>query len=493
MTSETDVEEAHPPNPEEKPSLFGRVGQFFRKARDGEPIVPTAEPVELSTTVRVAWGHQPFTIALGNIRLEVHPDLAIAGEEHGGVGEWIVHAGKAFYDGVPAFIRIKPDEEVVFGHTSDLQTQFFGYDRSVAGRHVKIVNRKGALTIQPLDWDRPTRLSAIEAPTMMWEARQERLLRLPDVIGRPLSPYDDDEALERLREVNSIIATEAYREPDDDGAPGGIIRFSDKMPVVIMGDVHARSDNILRVLTEGGVLEALEKDRVCLVFLGDLLHSEAPGELEDMASSVLVLDLFTMLKLRFPRNVFYIHGNHESFSPDIGKGGVPQGLLFRKHLKKRRGKPYVNEVKTLFSGLAFVVHGNSFAACHGAPVRSKVDRLTLVNIRHYPGLQYEMVWNRLRRGDRPGGYGKGSVKRFRQTLDLPKRAPLIVAHTPQSVKETLWLNVGEIEGHHIVYSARTDRLAIMVMSDGHDWPLELIPDPALTFLGDQAEEEAEPA
>ena len=216
------------------------------------------------------------------------------------------------------------------------------------------------------------------------------------------------------------------------------------------------------------------------------MHSEADdGELEDMTSSVLALDLFTMLKLRFPENVFYIHGNHESFSPDIGKGGVPQGLLFRKHLKKRRGKAYVNEVETLFDNLAYVVQGQGFAACHGAPVRSTVDRQTLVNIRRYPGLQHELVWNRLRKNSHPAGYGKGSVKRFRQTLGLPKHSPLLVAHTPMAADETLWMNVGDIQGHHIVYSARTDRLAIFVASGGDIWPLELFPDKAMALLNDR--------
>ena len=491
MTNETDIDdalEARPPDPGEKLSLSQRIGGFFRRKLEGELLVPTLAPASLSTTVRLEWGDQPFSMTLGKIPLEFHPDLDISGDDQAGFREWIVHAGGAFYDGVPAFTRIKPGKEIVFGRTDALQTRVFGYDQSVANRHVRIANRKGALTIQPLESERSTTLSAIEFPTRMWSARRACLLRLAEVIGRPLIPFDDDEALEKIREVNRIIATETYREPADDGTPGGIISFPDDMPVVIMGDVHARVNNVLRVITEGGVLAALEQGRVCLVFLGDLLHSEATGELEDMTSSVLALDLFSMLKLRFPRNVFYIHGNHESFSPDIGKGGVPQGLLFRKLLKKRRGKDYVNEVKALFGGLAFVVHGDGFAACHGAPVRSKVDRHTLVNIRLYPGIQYEIVWNRLRRGDRPGGYGKGSVKRFRQTLNLPKHAPLIVAHTPLSTKETLWLNVGDIEGHHIVYSAHTDRLAVMVMSDGQSWPLELIPDPALECLDERPDE-----
>ncbi|MDH3658503.1 MAG: metallophosphoesterase, partial [Alphaproteobacteria bacterium] len=452
--------------PVEKPTLLGRVSRLFKRAARDEVIVPTPAPITLSTNVRLAWQDQPFMLKLGNAELEFHPDLDINGDAPGGVREWIIYPSGVVAAGAPKFIRISAQETVVLGRHCDLQSQFFGYDRSVAQRHAKVANRKGDLKILPMDLDRSIQLSAIEPPTNRWATRRECLLHLPKVIGRPFAPFDDDEALDAIREVNKIVATEVYRDLDDEGNPGGVIRIPNKMPAVIMGDVHARVDNVLRVLTEDGVLAALEQSKLCLVFLGDLVHSEADGELEDMDSSILVMDLFCMLKQRFPKSVFYIHGNHESFSADIGKGGVPQALLFRRHLKKRRGKAYLAEVETLFDQLAYVIHGNRFAACHAAPVRSKVDRQTLVNIRRYPGLQYELTWNRLRQSNRPAGYGKGSVKRFRQTLDLPRHATLVVAHNPQSADGTLWLNVGDIEGHHIVYSARTNRIALMVMSGG---------------------------
>ena len=466
----------------DRPSLLGRIGRLFGGAPEGELVTPGAEPAAVSTNLRVAWDGQAFQLTLGRVTLEFHPDLSMTGEDAAGDREWIVHAGSPFYDQVPRFLRIAPGETVVLGRTDDVQTDMFQFNASVADRHVRVSNRKGELTLQPLEFDRPTLLSSIGSARTVWAARRDNLMRLPDVLGHPLTGYDDEQALETIREVNAILATETYRELNDEQAPGGIIQFPDDMTVVLMGDVHARADNLLRVITEGGFLGALERGEACLALLGDLIHSQEAGELEDMDSSIFILDLFCMLKRRFPENVFYIHGNHESFSPDVGKEGVPQGILFRKHLKKRRGKAYVAEVEALFDGLAFVIQGNGFAACHGAPVRSKVTRNTLVNIQRYPGIQYELVWNRLRQGNRPAGYGKGSVKRFRRTLDLPKHAALVVGHTPLSSEKTLWLDIGDITGHHVVYSAHTHRVAAMVMSDGQMTPLEFVPEPALAFL-----------
>lgn len=473
---------APPPQVEKKPTLLDRGRDLINLARDGKIISPGLEPERITGAHRILWGGQPFQLTLGDKVLEFHPDRPFSGGEGDGDREWIIHTGSKFYEGVPRFLRLRSGKSVILGHTNTTQNNIFGFDSSVAERHVRVSNRRGHLTILPLDPEFPTNVSAPAIPRAVWVARHENLVRLPDVLGRPLTNYADDEALDVIRDVNKIIGAEAYRELNDDGAPGGIIKFPDDMTVVILGDTHTRIDNILRLLTEGGLLAALEANKACLVFLGDLVHSEEEKETEDMETSIFILDFFCMLKRRFPENVFYLRGNHESFSDDLGKSGVPQGLLLRKHLKKRRGKEYTDEIGKLFEALAFIVQGKGFAACHGAPVRTRVDRSTLVNISRYPGIQYEIVWNRLRQSNRPAGYGKGSVKRFRRTLGLPKKSPIIVGHTPLSLIDTVWMNVGGIKGHHVVYSAYTHRFGAMVLQNGQATPLEFVPEPALAYL-----------
>jgi predicted phosphodiesterase len=466
---------------QDRPSLFGRVGRFFGKTSKGELIEP-AEPVALTGTVRIAWQDKPFALTLGVSRLEFHPDLTITGKRKDGSREWIIHSGEDFYTSVPRFIRVRPGQELVLGRRDELQCDIFGFNSSVANRHVRVCNKRGELSLQPLDDERITNIEAISSARSVWRTRKANLQRLCDVIGHPLKPYDDEEALDVITRVNAIMAKEAYRERDDDGAPGGIIQFPRSKTTIVLGDVHTRIDNVLRILTEGGTLAALEDGSACLVFLGDLVHSEERGEIEEMDSSLFILDVFCMLKLRFPKNVFYVHGNHDSFSPEVCKAGVPQGILLRRFLKKRRGKAYVQEVDKLFDGLAYIVAGNDFAACHGGPVRSRVIHSTLVNLKRYPGIQHELVWNRVRRDTRPNGYGKGSVKRFRQTLGIAKHAPVIVGHTPLSFDETVWFNIMGITGHHIVYTAHTDRAAAMVLHDKKMVALEYIPENSLAML-----------
>ena len=124
-------------------------------------------------------------MALGGALLEFHPDLPITGDPNGRNREWIIHPGASFYNGVPQFIRIGPGETVLLGRADETQTRIFGFDGSVASRHARISNRKGELTIEPLELDHPINVSTIVSPKAVWAARRENLLRLPDVLGRP--------------------------------------------------------------------------------------------------------------------------------------------------------------------------------------------------------------------------------------------------------------------------------------------------------------------
>lgn len=475
-----------------RPSFLARLSGLFTRERDAVPITPSCESVPVSAGVKIAWQEQPFSLSFGNVALEVHPDIPISGKFADASREWIIHAGEAFYESVPRYLRISPGDTVTLGREDPVQTEIFGYGNSVAGRHLRITSRRGHLTILLLEPERPASICTIEDKPPMWSVRRENLLRLPQVLGHPIELLGEDEALAMIGEVNAIIEHEVYRELDDDGNPGGIIQFPDDKTVLILGDIHTIADNLLSALSQGGTLGALERNEACLVLLGDLVHSEDSDELEDMDSSMFMLDLFCLLKRRFPGNIFYIRGNHDSFSPDVGKAGVPQGILMRKELKKHRGKQYLAEVETLFERLALVVAGNEFAACHGGPVRARITRSTLVNAARYPGVQHELVWNRVRSDTRLGGYGKGSVKRFRAMMNISKHSPLIVGHTPQSTTGTLWPDVCGITGHHIIYSARTNRVASSVSWNGHTVLQEFTPDPALSVFDELAPADPEP-
>ena len=465
-----------------RPSLFSKMRRMFATSSRGEPLELNAEPQPFTSAILVAWSNGPFHLTIGKTSLEFHPDAAGTEGERGELREWLVHSGPDFYTKLSGFLRVPPNENLILGRHDDAQVSIFEYTKSVAQRHVEVINRNGDLTIKPLDPDRLCTINSLAGDEISSPVRRQRernLERLRGLLDHPIQALGKSDAHELIEKVNRILSKEAYRELNADGNPGGIVKLPDNLTPLMVGDIHARIDNLLKVIIEGGFIEALERKEACLILLGDLVHAQEPGELENMQSSILILDLFLMLKARFPKNVFYLRGNHESFSPDVGKGGVAQGILFRRHLKKTRGNAFLAEVEKLFEALPFVIQNSTFAACHGAPARSNISRDTLVNIQRYPGVQYEIVWNRLRQGNRPAGYTKGSIKRFRRTLGLSKHAPLIVGHTPLNNEDTVWLDVNEITGHHVVYSAHVHRMAAMMVVDGIAIPLEFVGEPLL--------------
>jgi hypothetical protein len=217
---------------------------------------------------------------------------------------------------------------------------------------------------------------------------------------------------------------------------------------------------LLVVLVQDGVLDALEQGRAALILLGDAIHPE-DGDLTAMESSAIIMDLIFRLKLRFPEQIFYLRGNHDSFSEQIGKQGVLQGTLWKRHLKKQRGKKYRKEMERFYDLLPYVITAKNFLACHAGAPLSKVDRDAVIDIRQYPNFERELTENRLRTSKQQKGYSKADVKRFRKSMGLDDDAPFIVGHTPVSADDTLWLNVGEINGHHVVYSGGSQWTAAM--------------------------------
>ena len=235
-----------------------------------------------------------------------------------------------------------------------------------------------------------------------------------------------------LDEVNHLLRDAPHRPKDGDGNAGGLVELpADSRPIVV-GDLHARLDNLLKILSENGLMEGLERGDVSLILLGDEVHPELDDQIEEMDSSVLMMDLVFRLMLRFPSQVFFLLGNHDSFSTEVMKRGVPQGLLWRKRLQALRGDEYVEQMELLYQQSPLVAVAEGFVACHAGPPRASVSREALIEIRRFPALVHELTWTRARTPAFPAGYGPSDVARFRKSLGLSKEIPLIVAHHPVS-------------------------------------------------------------
>lgn len=454
------------------------------------------EDVELKDTIHIAARKirvpaptVPLQIMLGGERgkrLLLYPEAKLMADgESARNGALILFDPDDFFSTVSGFLRLFPGESLTLGRESDLQRDLLKLPKLVCDRHLSLKRPENGLIFK----DRSPKLGTCISPLTSdkkadriagW--RQEKVQKLARVLEKPIEPISRGEAAELIESALDLVEREPRRERDSRGGPGGVLELPDDLIPIFVGDLHARIDNLLVILTQNSFLEALEQGTGALVILGDAVHSDADGCEDKMQTSMLMMDLIFRLMLKFPGQVFYLRGNHDSFSEDISKQGVPQGLLWEQALHETRGSGYVRAMSRLYDVLPYVALSRRFVACHaGAPTR-KISRDMLINIRQHAALEKEITHVRLQRPNSPSGYNARDVKRMRSTLDLDAQTPLIVGHTPLSCDDTMWLNAGGIDNHHVVFGANPDWVGTITLVGKRLIPLRYPAEPLLPIL-----------
>lgn len=417
--------------------------------------------------IKISLKHTPLGLELGEggCKLHLAPDVYIDDNPRNTSFSLRIFDPAKYSSEITGFLRINPGEKLYLGRHNDYQKNLFNYPKDMADRHLSISYEDKYLVLKDHGSKGGTRITPIKN-TKKWTkkvaSRRTNLLNeIHTIYGGAIERLDSDVALETLRAVNNLLEIEPCRPRDTQDKPGGVVTLPAKMVPIIVGDLHAQVDNLLTLLSRNNFLEMMSDGKAALVFLGDAVHKEVDGQMEEMDSSLLIMDVIFRLKLWFPQQVFYVRGNHDCFSEDIGKDGVPQGLLWKAALEKHRGKVYRQEMDRFYDLLPYVALSGDFVACHAAPPKSKVSMDLLVNIHQYPGLIVELTCNRPQTPNRPAGYTRGDVKRFRKALKLPETADLFVGHTPLDRDDTLWMDVGGIDHHHVVFSGNKPWIGVV--------------------------------
>ncbi|MCB1858441.1 MAG: metallophosphoesterase [Gammaproteobacteria bacterium] len=428
--------------------------------------------------VKVRIKDYPFQINLfpNSKTLHLYPEPMLAGTTPGTdtpPASFILFDPDCYYTQVSGFYRLKDGDRITLGGSDSQQQAFLNISSETPTRKLSITNDEGGLVFKSHSSNPQTCVAPLlkdKRVNQIIEWRQEKLRRIRNLYGGPIELLPPAEALTLIQQVNSILEDEAYRPKNRSGMPGGMIVLPNEAPVVLVGDLHAKPDNLLVALSQNSYLEALEEKRGFLVILGDAVHPEGDVPLDEMDSSMLMMDLIFKLKVAFPTQVFYLRGNHDSFSEEIAKGGIPQGLMWAKRLNKVRGKTYRKEMLRFYELLPYVMHSGKVIACHAAPPTSPVSVEDIVNILENPKLIGEIINNRIKLPNRLSGYSKGNIKNFRKCLGVPAETPVIVGHTPMSNDDTLWENVGDIANHHILYSSDSHWVGVMAQIGDNIYP-----------------------
>lgn len=426
------------------------------------------EQQSIKKSSRVAHNGRGFELKLGQQSLYCQPEMPLGVPKKHIEKNWTI--SPTFHCSAPnspAFCRLKVGETMVLGRSNTFLTDIVQLDKSVASRHLSISNIKGDIVITPLDKTATTSaalLSDLDHREKLSNNRYASFMAIRKLMDGSVQAFQPKDALATLLDVTELLDNEENRPLDRDGQPGAIIEIDSSIHTIIIGDLHAQVDNFLKILTENCIIGNLRTNKTQLIILGDAIHSEIAGEMEDMETSLLLFDIILRLKLKFPNNIHYLRGNHDSFSAEISKNGILQGILFKDYITEHRGESYVEAIHTFWHRIPYIAISPLFCACHGGPPIKEYTREDLININHKSKIQKEILTNRVERPGSMTGYYKNDVKRFREILGLPNDTSLIVGHTPLDPFASVWTNAGAIKNHHILYSAHNQGPSIFTQA-----------------------------
>lgn len=429
--------------------------------------MPVTQAVRVTERgVRLPLDGRTYEVAMGARRLQLSPDLTVAGED--GARALLVFYPDRYYGRIGHFTRLVPGTTLTINPRADGPEQLFASPTDALRSRVHFRHEGDSLVLKATP-EPETMVVAVDEGregNRILADRRRALAAVGEIYGGILERLAPDAALALLGRVNRIMEREAYRDEASDGRPGGIVELPANKTPVIIGDLHGRVENLVTLLSHNDFLEGVQKEQAALVFLGDAVHREDADALEDMDSSVLMMDLIFRLKVAFPGGVFFILGNHDSFSSELMKDGVPQGMLWERHLLRLRGEEYRDEMQRFYSLCPLMVASKRFVACHAGAPRITYNRQMLLDVQQHPALLHELTWNRQKTRGFAGGYSGADVRRLYQVLGLPEDSTFVVGHYPRSETGSVWLDAGGISRHHVVISARHDEVAVVTRVDG---------------------------
>ena len=426
---------------------------------------------------------------MGEQILYLCPDPGVTGHEEGSPYDFILFDPDRYFSGISHYQRLSPGSTLAIDRNIEYQEHVFTFPRAAFRRQLSIVHSGDALVFKDPISELGTYVSLIDDAlenASITNRRKAALNRIIEIYGGPLETMPAGKATETLMQVNELLRHESGRQKDSLGNPGCLLELPGHITPIIIGDLHAQLDNLLTILSENAFMDSLEKGTAALIFLGDAVHPEEPGRLEEMDSSLLIMDLIFSLKVQYPQQVFFIVGNHDSFQQELMKQGIPQGLLWKKHVIASRGEAYKDQLELFYQQSPLLALSPDFIACHAGPARRRISRQILVEAHQFPDIVHDMTWSRIRTPAFPGGYTSSDVRQFRKGLEVSSEIPFIVGHHPYTQDDTLWLNAGRINQHHIVFSARSDRVGIFTRIDGKMVPQVFPAGPVKEWLNRQA-------
>lgn len=263
------------------------------------------------------------------------------------------------------------------------------------------------------------------------EDEKQSVLKKIKALSKAKKLVSKKELFSLCKEAVQILQNEitSYRKQVEeiDGMPGSLLDFTDekKLDLIIVPDLHARKELIYRLLTYSGVnstetiFDLLCKEKIRIVFLGDILHSESSererwleaydeyekGNMvseamsEEMTDGLSTLCQVLILKKQFPNLVHCLKGNHENIKNECANGNfafhkfVAEGAMVLDFMVEHYGAKSVELISQFENLLPLAAFFDNVITSHAEPKReySKSEiNSSILN----PDVVYGLTWTK---------------------------------------------------------------------------------------------------
>ncbi|MGN0740877.1 MAG: hypothetical protein ACI4LX_11970 [Treponema sp.] len=241
-----------------------------------------------------------------------------------------------------------------------------------------------------------------------------------------------DRLLSFCSEAVSVLKNEVtdYRSAiaGTDDIPGGLLDFTGRndCDVIVVPDLHARKELIYRLLscsafeeTPQTVFDLLCGQKLKIIFLGDILHSEglckerwqkafleydsgnavSDAMNEEMADGLSVLMQVMLLKSSFPESVHCLKGNHENIKNENANGNhsfykfVLEGSMVFDFMFEKYGIETIEKISEFEYLLPLACFFDNFIVSHAEPLEC-YSREKIINSALYPDVIEGLTWTR---------------------------------------------------------------------------------------------------
>lgn len=216
-----------------------------------------------------------------------------------------------------------------------------------------------------------------------------------------------------------------YREHAEDGKPGGLLDFTSEkfssLPVIIVPDLHARAEFMIRLLesdiVKPTVLDALNERRVIVICVGDGVHAEnraydrwrdaysdwmnyeytGRSMTEEVREGIATMGGVMELKCAFPQNFHFLKGNHENIMDNEGDGDhsfrkfALEGEMVRDFIREVYGDVILHIESCFERALPVCAICSTCGVSHAEPLKA-YSKKEIINYHQNPSLILGLTW-----------------------------------------------------------------------------------------------------